>query len=164
MKACLDVHYHQQSASAAAVVFDDWAADKPAAEYVTAVTGGVEYRPGRFYLREFAPLLAVIECIAEPVEVFIIDGYCTLSAAGAPGLGAHLYAAMEQRAAVIGVAKSRYRGTDHAAEVIRGGSQRPLFVTSLGMPQRVAASRIASLAGRYRMPKLLKAVDRLARR
>jgi len=163
MKACLDVHYKEQAARAAAIVFDDWAAATPVVEYSAVVTESGQYEPGRFYLRELAPLLAVIQHIAEPIEVFIIDAYCYLSAHGTPGLGAHLYAAINERASVIGVAKNRFRDSDHAEELFRGGSNRALFVTSIGLPQKVAALKIASMAGRFRIPTLLKAADQLTR-
>jgi deoxyribonuclease V len=169
MKACLDVHYHEDRAHAAAIVFDCWDAPTGVAEYTALVTGSSEYEPGRFYRRELEPLLAVVGRIAEPVEVFVIDAYCTLSADGAPGLGAYLRAATDRRTAVdrrptvIGVAKNRFRGADHAYELYRGHSRRPLFVTALGMPLDEAAAGIAAMAGRYRIPTLLQAVDRLAR-
>lgn len=163
MKVCLDVHYCEQTASAAALIFEDWNASAPAAQYRALVPCSGEYEPGRFYLRELAPLLVVIERIVEPIEVLIIDAYCTLSADGAPGLGAHLFAAIGGEAAVVGVAKSRYRNTDHAEEILRGGSPRPLFITSLGLPKQEAATKIALMAGQHRIPTLLSVVDRLAR-
>ena len=163
MKVCLDVHCHERTASAAALVFDDWATSTPVARYRSLVPGCAKYEPGRFYQRELAPLLAVIECIVEPIEVLIIDAYCTLAADGTPGLGAHLFASTGEQAVVVGVAKSRLRNTDHAEEICRGVSRRPLFITSLGLPQPVAAEKIASMAGRHRIPTLLKLVDQLAR-
>ena len=164
MLACLDVHYGASRACAAAVVFSDWADSVPLRQYATQLAVSAAYEPGRFYLRELGPLLAVVELIREPIEVYIIDGYCQLSADGTPGLGTHLHAALEGGAAVIGVAKNRFRQSRHAAEILRGGSQRPLFVTAIGLPQTLAASRIATMAGRYRLPALIKAADRLARR
>ena len=161
--ACLDVHYREQTACAAAIVFDEWSAATSVAQYAMVVTGSGAYEPGRFYLRELAPLLAVIERIEEPVRLFIIDAYCYLSEDGAPGLGSYLYAALRERAAVVGVAKRRFGDTNHAEELYRGGSARALFVTSLGLPQQDAAAEVASMAGRFRIPTLLAAVDRLAR-
>ncbi len=122
-----------------------------------------EYEPGRFYLRELVPLLAVIEMIAEPIDTFIIDAYCYLSSDLASGLGSYLYRAMDQQASVVGVAKNRFKNSTHAEKVFRGGSRRALFVTSMGLSQKQAASKIASMAGSNRIPKLLKAVDQLAR-
>jgi deoxyribonuclease V len=133
MMACLDVHYKE------------------------------DYQPGQFYLRELSPLLAVIERIAEPVDTLIIDAYCYLSADYTPGLGAFLYSAIGRAASVIGVAKNRYKTTTHAEEVFRGGSSHALFVTSVGFSRKEAAAKIASMAGPYRIPALLKAVDQLAR-
>ena len=81
----------------------------------------------------------------------------------APGLGDYLYRSLPEHAVVIGVAKNRFRGTDHAVEVIRGDSKRPLFVSAIGIEYQAAANRIQSMAGRHREPTLLKAVDRLCR-
>jgi deoxyribonuclease V len=78
-------------------------------------------------------------------------------------LGACLYEAIGGGASIVGVAKSRYRDTSHAIELTRGVSKRPLFITAIGMDYGQAARHIASMAGDFRIPSLLKAVDRLAR-
>jgi hypothetical protein len=81
----------------------------------------------------------------------------------APGLGQHLYEALDRKAAIIGVAKNRYRDSQHAIEVCRGKSAKPLFVTSIGMTYDVAALHVKSMVGEFRIPSLLKQVDRLCR-
>ncbi|MCE9548135.1 MAG: endonuclease V, partial [Planctomycetia bacterium] len=121
MIACLDVHYDAHLAAAAAVVFDEWTANAAIAQYSTVVGGSGEYEPGKFYLRELAPLLAVIGQIGEPIDVLVIDAYCYLSDDKLPGLGMHLHAAINQRCSIIGVAKNRYQNSRHADEVLRGG-------------------------------------------
>ncbi len=70
---------------------------------------------------------------------------------------------MGRSANIIGVAKNRYRETTHAVELFRAGSVRPLYVTAVGLEYEVAAQRIASMAGKYRIPDLIKAADRLSR-
>lgn len=161
--ACLDVHYKDQTACAAAIVFDDWSVHTPIAGYSTAVIINSNYEPGQFYRRELKPLLAVIELIAEPIRLFIIDAYCYLFADRDPGLGTYLHDALNKEATIIGVAKNRYKESDHAEELFRGGSKRALFITSIGMPKKVAASRIASMPGGFRIPTIIKAADQLAR-
>jgi len=164
MIVCLDVHYFDNAAHSAAVCMERFASTYSSAQY-TAVTEDVgEYEAGKFYLRELPPLLKVIEKISEPIEGFVVDGYCHLSSEKTPGLGAHLLAALEDDVWVVGVAKNRFRDSDHAVELMRGGSSRPLFITSIGIDYDSAAERIAEMAGEFRMPKLLKEVDRLARR
>ena len=73
---------------------------------------------------------------------------------------------------VIGVAKNRFRSyvsgsADDPAfesiELLRGDSNRPLFVTAIGMAPRDAAALVRSMHGANRLPTLLKRVDRLCR-
>ena len=163
MIAALDVHYTETKSHAAAVIFDEWYSDEPIATHTATDTNVAEYEPGKFYMRELSPLLKVISQIQGVVDVYVIDGYCHLSHSFAPGLGVYLHDALESPAAIVGVAKNRYRNSDHAVEVFRGGSKRPLFVTSIGMEYGVAAEHIQSMAGEFRIPAMLKAVDRLAR-
>jgi len=64
---------------------------------------------------------------------------------------------------VIGVAKTAFRTATHAAQVRRGQSARPLFVTAAGMTTARAASLVADMAGPFRIPDALRVADRLAR-
>ncbi len=114
-------------------------------------------------MRELSPLLEVIRRIDRDVDTYVIDGYCSLSSAGAPGLGVHLDDALERSATIVGVAKSRFRQSRHAVEVLRGRSRRPLFVTAIGIDDQLAGRHVASMAGRFRFPDMLKAADRLSR-
>lgn len=163
MMVCLDAHYRGPIACAAAVVFDDWSAVKPTRWYSTIVKSDVGYEPGRFYLRELAPILTVIKQIMEPIHIFIIDGYCYLSEDFIPGLGSHLYSAIQESSSVIGVAKNRFKDSRHAEKLFRGDSSRALFITSLGLDPKIAASKIALMAGPYRIPLILKMADQFAR-
>lgn len=164
MIACLDVHYSESIARAAAVVFDDWLSTDSLATYATNFAQPNQYTPGSFYLRELGPLLAVVKQIREPIHTWIVDGYCYLSSSGEPGLGAHLQSAIGRQVdTFIGVAKNRYRGSSHAVEVRRATSQRPLFVTAIGIGCGLAAAHVASMAGEFRIPKMLKEVDQLSR-
>ena len=89
----------------------------------------------------------------------VIDGYVSLGG-GRPGLGAHLHA--ESNLAVVGIAKSRFLGSD-AIEVFRG-SKRALYVTAVGVPAAEAAEAVARMHGSHRLPTLVKRADSLARR
>lgn len=163
MIACFDVHYFRDTANAATILFQDWESPASISEYTATVPQSAEYEPGRFYLRELQPLLAVIRKIVEPVDTYVIDGYCHLSSDQAPGLGAYLKESLDHDVSIVGVAKNRYRNTNHAAELLRAQSSRPLFITAIGSDYEVAARQVASMAGEYRIPTLLKAVDRLSR-
>ena len=163
MIACLDVHYFRDKANAAAIVFYYWDSCESISQYTATIPLSADYEPGRFYLRELQPLLAVIQKIPQPIDVYVIDGYCHLSSVLAPGLGAYLKASLDSEASIVGVAKNRYRNTNHAVELQRGRSTRPLFVTAIGIANELAAQRVSSMAGEFRIPTLLKTVDHLSR-
>ena len=95
------------------------------------------------------------------LALIVVDGYVDLSPTGQPGLGAHVHA--EFGVPVVGVAKTVFRTAVHAAQVRRGRSARPLFVSSIGMERRDAARLVAQMAGPYRIPDALRLADRLAR-
>ncbi|MEZ6141897.1 MAG: endonuclease V [Zavarzinella sp.] len=163
MIACFDVQYFPDFARGAALLFHDWHDMEPHSSVVVEVEQYGEYEPGKFYQRELQPLLALLPQIPAEVSYFLIDAYCFLDAEGRPGLGSYLHSFLPEGAVTIGIAKNRYQKTIHAAEVIRGGSKRPLFVTSIGIDYLTAGKLIQQMAGEFRIPKMLKAVDHLAR-
>lgn len=162
MKVCLDVQYHPNHAIAAAVLFNDWADAVPTREVTVRVENIAPYQSGAFYKRELPCLLAALENISEPLEVVVIDGFVWLDATQKPGLGAHLYAVLEQKISVIGVAKTAFQGAP-ALEVWRGESKQALLVSSLGCDLNQAANLVQGMHGAYRLPTLLKRVDQVAR-
>ena len=163
MIACFDVHYDNGFANAAAIVFNQWADDNVVDKYVVRCNNVREYNAGSFYKRELEPLLKVIRQIDYPIQTFVIDAYCHLSDDCAPGLGAYLYQELPDNSNVIGVAKNRFRKSSHAIELLRGGSERPLFISSIGIEYQAAADHVQSMSGDHRIPTLLKMVDRLSR-
>jgi deoxyribonuclease V len=163
MIACVDVDYREAGAVAACVLFRDWPDERPTAEVVVPIGAVAPYEPGRFYRRELPCLLTVLGAVDERPRTVLIDGYVWLGDGHEPGLGAHLYEAMGQRAAVIGVAKTRFYRARPVAEVLRGASRSPLFVTAVGIDLAEAARRLGEMHGPYRIPTLLKRVDRLCR-
>lgn len=170
MIACFDVYYPPdessdtaRQANAAAILFEDWDTESIVDRIVVTCEDVGDYEAGRFYQRELKPLLTLVDQIQPPIDTLIIDAYCHLSSEGAPGLGAHLHEALPSAPIVIGVAKNRFRDTKHAIELLRGESQRPLFVTSIGIDYQLAADRIKSMRGNHRFPTLLKEVDSLSR-
>ena len=163
MIAAFDVHYTSTTAYAAAIVFPTWDSATPVTRHTAATSPVGEYEPGKFYMRELPPLLKVIRQLSGDVHTYVIDGYCHLSTDLKPGLGAYLHDALARPKTMVGVAKNPYRRSEHAEKVYRADSTRPLFVTAIGMEASVAAQHVQSMAGPYRIPDLLKAVDRLAR-
>ena len=95
--------------------------------------------------------------------VLIVDGYVSLGAEGRDGLGMHLFRALGEEIPVIGVAKTKFEGTPENAELLRGESKQPLYITAAGVSQDSAKAFIRWMDGPHRMPRLLTMVDRLAR-
>ena len=157
----VDVHYlHGGVARAAIVAAGERSFSRVTRTRTTTVRVGAPYRPGEFYLRELPALRSVIP-VSGDLALIVIDGYVDLDPSGRPGLGAHVHA--EFGTPVIGVAKTRFRTATHAAQVLRGHSSRPLYVTAAGMTVAEAARVVSEMAGQFRLPDALKLADRLAR-
>lgn len=168
MLACVDVDYRSDTTVAGCVLFRDWSDDTSAQQIVISQGPAAPYKPGEFYLRELPPILAVLQEVKVSLEAIIVDGYVWLDH-GRMGLGAHLYSALKSKVPVIGVAKNPWRNNDqqqgeHRAVVVtRGGSKRPLYVTSVGIEVVSAASLLGNMHGPFRIPTLLAAVNTLVK-
>ncbi len=161
MIVCVDVDYRGTEVVAAAVGSAAWTDARAAVEIVvTSDAPPVAYEPGRFYRRELPHLRSVLALVGSPIDAIIVDGYVWLGPE--MGLGAHLFDALGHATPVIGVAKTMFAGTA-AAEVSRGGSARPLYVTAAGIDESVAAAHVSAMHGEHRVPTLLRRVDQLAR-
>ena len=162
MKACLDVQYVETKACVAALIFEHWT-DKQPTDIITHIVEEVaEYEPGAFYKRELPCLLAILAAIPYELDCLIIDGNVHLEHEQ-PGLGAYLYAEIDEQIPVIGVAKNKFTRIGFHAEVFRGDSLKPLIITTVGMDLELAVEHIENMYGPYRIPALLKWVDRAAR-
>lgn len=158
----VDVHYLDDGGARAALVVAMDAAFTTLVEERTALVDQVaEYQPGRFYERELPALERVLSSTAR-LDLLIVDGYVDLDPDGRPGLGAHV-AGAGHAPIVLGIAKTRFRTATHAAEVLRGQSTRPLYVTASGMALDTAADLVREMAGDARLPDALRRVDQLAR-
>jgi deoxyribonuclease V len=159
--AAFDVHYMEDGrASAACVLFSDYSDPEPSAAYTLFVPQAADYLSGEFYRRELPCILGLLKQITKTPDQMVVDGYVMLG--NRPGLGEHLFRSFDGRISVIGVAKSKFKGSC-GAEVFRGGSIRPLYVTSAGVNEKKASERIMMMHGAHRIPTLLKRVDVLAR-
>lgn len=163
MIACVDVDYRAHEAVAACVLFENWTSIEGVQEVVAHVTDVADYQPGEFFRRELPCLLQVLAQVRQPLAWIVIDGYVWLNAQERPGLGAHLYDALHRQVPVVGVAKTAFRRSAFAVPVVRGASQRPLWVTAAGMDVQEAADGVRQMHGDYRLPALLQRVDRLCR-
>lgn len=177
MIACFDVAYSDPPkpiAVAACLVFESWTSSTSVAQYVSVSHEVADYVPGEFYKRELSPILGVLNQITESIDTFIVDGYVQLSSSKA-GLGQILFERLKSDSqnqepengstsiAVVGVAKKNFAENDVSVEICRGESDRPLFVTAIGMPIEDAAKKVKQMHGAFRMPTLLKQVDGLVR-
>ena len=164
MNLAIDVYYRDDTAIVAGITFSSWRVCKPNQELVIHVSKFGGYQPGQFYKRELPCMLELLKQIEPLPSCIVIDGYVYLGADKKPGLGKHLYDALNTQSAIIGVAKNRFGDTPIEAELIRGNSTRPLYITSVGINQVKAKQLISSMCGEYRLPTLLKRVDQLCRK
>ena len=169
MRCAVDVDYRSigrleparaTGVATACVTFAAWTDAAPATErVVVSTTPAAPYESGAFYRRELPYLLAILDGVA--ASVVIVDGHVWL-AGGRPGLGAHLHAALGGRAAVVGVAKRPFAGAA-AVPVVRGAGHNPLYVSAVGIDVLDAVAGLRAMHGPFRIPTLLKRVDRLCR-
>lgn len=158
-----DVAYGDDAAGVACVMADEWDARKWHTTAEKRVAFAPQpYQPGEFYRRELPPLLSLLDELDPLPRVLVIDGYVWLGE-GVPGLGARLFEACGRISPVIGVAKSRYRDDTWSAQVLRGASQRPVYVTAAGVELSEAAACIQRMHGTHRIPALLKKADAASR-
>ena len=162
MIACVDVDYRDVGAVAACVCFEEWGDGTSVLESAIEITDVEPYEPGQFYRRELPCILAVLKSLPDSPQVVIVDGYVWLGGQK-PGLGAHLYEAMDKPATVVGVAKTQFAGANPVELVMRGRSRNPLYVTAAGIDVADAASNIKAMHGPHRIPTMLKRVDQLCR-
>lgn len=158
--AAFDVHYLADSCAAAAVLFSDYSDAEPTATYAQVLPGAADYISGEFYIRELPCILTLLKQIRKAPDEMVVDGYVMLG--NRPGLGQHLFESFDGKIPVVGVAKSKFKGSS-GAEIFRGGSKYPLYVTSAGVDLQKASERIRTMHGDHRIPTLLKRVDLLAR-
>lgn len=161
MIACLDVDYRDDHAAVACLLFKNWTDEVETQQIIKRIDNVAPYVSGEFYKRELPCLLAVVEPITDVLDIIIIDGYVYLSA-DKKGLGGYLFDSLPRQIPIIGVAKTRFYEAPSVA-VMRGESQNPLFVTTAGIDTQTAGSHIAQMHGEFRLPTLLKKVDRLCR-
>ncbi len=159
----VDVYYHADQAMVAGVLFENWDDAEPTYELTTKVVGIAEYEPGQFYKRELPCILEILGQLDRLPDYIIVDGYVYLDRDRKPGLGHYLYNAIDRKATVIGVAKTRFQDVPTNTEIFRGESDRPLYVTAVGIDESQAKNSIERMHGKHRIPTLLKIVDKLTK-
>ncbi len=160
--ACLDVYYYENYARSCCIVGETGSGERTIARYCKVIRPIQAYMPGEFYKRELPCLLAVYKEIREEIDLIIVDGFVFLEK-GEKGLGAYLYAELDGKTPVIGVAKNYFRGVEEYAKLYRGQSNKPLYISCAGIKLCESTEIIQNLSGNYRIPDILKEVDRLTR-
>lgn len=165
MIAILDAAYGDGASAAACVVAAAWESPGSLGEYTHRDGPAADYKSGEFYRREMPLLLSVLNMLPRKPEIIVIDGYVWLGVEERKGLGAHLFEALGRASPVVGIAKTKFDGASYwAAEVRRGLSESPLFVTSAGMAMVEATAAVKGMHGAHRIPDLVGRVDQLARK
>jgi deoxyinosine 3'endonuclease (endonuclease V) len=164
----VDVHYEGELARAAGIAFAAWTDETERSSKVIERTVPADYKSGHFYERELPCILPIVRAFLDEgaIDCVIVDGYVDLGPER-PGLGRALFEALDRRVLVVGVAKTEFLAEEPSREpparaITRGESKSPIFVTSTGDVDE-AATRVRAMSGSYRIPALLKRVDRLSR-
>jgi deoxyribonuclease V len=156
-----DTYYFDNRAKTVCIAFETWESGAPAAIYTETLEGIADYVPGQFYKRELPCILSLLQQVPiTNIDAIVIDGYVYLDDEQLPGLGGHLYNALQGKIPVIGVAKSNF-ATLHKLKLrlLRGNSANPLYITAVGVNLQAAGQYITDMAGPYRIPTLLKTLD-----
>lgn len=165
MIVALDVHYKENTAKAVGALIQNWG-DAAAAQHVIRYIDSVEeYEPGAFYKRELPCIMEVLNQIdLSGISYIIVDGFVVLDDLGKPGLGAYVYESLTPKVPVIGVAKSNFhQNLKNVIPVLRGESNNPLYVTAIGIDLQQAADLVKSMHGEFRLPTVLKEMDRITK-
>lgn len=164
MILAVDVDYRGTTASVAGIAFQHWQDSEATGIYQSQVDNIADYVPGSFYKRELPCILTLLREHDLKPDVIVIDGYVYLDGKHQPGLGKHLYDALDGSTIIIGVAKKPFRDIGDDFALYRGNSNTPLYVTAEGIRQNDAYQAVQQMHGKYRNPTLLKQADRVCRR
>lgn len=164
MLAILDAAYGDEVSVGACVTAATWESADPLGEYTHRDGPAADYQPGEFYKREMPLLRSVLGMLPQAPDMIVIDGYVWLGVEDRKGLGAHLHEALGGKTAIVGIAKTKFHGASYwAADVRRGSSENPLYVTAVGIALEDAVAAVKRMHGDNRIPTLVGRVDRLAR-
>lgn len=163
MIIAIDVHYKDSTASSVALLFK-WEDDNPREVIHEELEGFDEYIPGEFYKRELPCVEALMKKIdTKNIDALIVDGH-VFTDNETYGLGGYAWEALNKEIPVIGVAKRSFHSNkDTVIEVYRGSSKNPLYVSAIGIEKEKAAELVQNMKGEYRIPTILKELDKLTK-
>ncbi|MEN2399011.1 endonuclease V [Flavobacterium sp. MC2016-06] len=165
MILAFDTYYFEDKAKTVCLEFKEWNEDKDFKIHSEIIENVEEYIPGEFYRRELPCILSLLDKIElANVEAIVVDGFVYLDDEKKFGLGAHLYEKLNKEIPVIGVAKTNFASIEKDKKsLIRGESQKPLYITAIGIEADEAFKKIERMHGEFRFPTLLKELDRLTK-
>ncbi|WPO79649.1 endonuclease V [Flavobacterium sp. KACC 22761] len=165
MILAFDTYYYDNKAKTVCLEFTEWNQEKDFKVHTEIIDNVSEYIPGEFYKRELPCILSLLNNIdLKSVSVIIVDGFVYLDDNKKYGLGGHLYEKLDKKIPIIGVAKTNFASIEKDKKpLFRGDSKKPLYVTSIGIDLEDAFQKIESMAGEFRIPTLLKEMDRLTK-
>jgi len=162
MILAFDTYYSGNKAKTVCACFKRWSDGVPNDLFSETLEGISDYEPGAFYKRELPCILSLLKKIPEEnIEYIVIDGFVFLDDRGKHGLGGYLFEALNRKIPVIGVAKSEFHNNrKNVRELLRGKSNKPLYISAIGVDLDKACSMIKSMKGESRIPTLLQILDR----
>ena len=165
MIVAFDTYYFDGKAKTVCLEFQEWNQSTDFKIHTEIIDNVSEYIPGEFYKRELPCILSLLDKIdLKKVEAIVVDGFVYLDDEKKYGLGGHLYEKLNQEIPIIGVAKTNFASIEKdKRSLLRGDSQKPLYVTAIGIELDDAFQKVESMAGEFRMPTLLKEMDRLTK-
>lgn len=163
MKLVVDVHYTDNNALCAGLLFEQWDSPIIAQKLLTYTDHVAAYEPGKFYKRELPCIINLLQEHKIIPELIIIDGYVFLDGDSKAGLGKYLYNYLKGETVIIGVAKKAFNTISSDYEIQRGNSTKPLYITAVDLRLERAKEAIVMMHGAYRIPTLLRQVDQLCR-
>lgn len=165
MILAFDTYYFDNKAKTVCLEFSEYNQEENFKVHTEIIENVEEYIPGEFYKRELPCIMNVLNQInLENIEVIIVDGFVYLDDNKKYGLGGHLYEKLNRQIPIIGVAKTNFASIEKDKKALyRGDSIKPLYITSIGIDLEEAFKNIESMHGEFRMPTLLKELDRLTK-
>jgi deoxyribonuclease V len=165
MILAFDTYYFDRKAKTVCLSFEDWTTHENVTIYTEILDNVDEYISGEFYKRELPCILSLLKKISiETIDLIIVDGFVYLDDENKFGLGAYLHIALDAKIPIIGVAKTNFASIEkNKVALRRGKSERPLFITAVGIDLDKATDLIKHMKGEYRIPNLLKHLDTLTK-
>lgn len=165
MILAFDTYYFDNKAKTVCLEFEDWNEDKNFKIHTEIIDNVAEYIPGEFYKRELPCIISLLNQMnLKNIEAIIVDGFVYLDDDKKYGLGGRLYEKLNNQIPIIGVAKTNFASVEKDKKaLLRGDSAKPLFITSIGIDLETAFQKVDSMSGKFRIPALLKELDRLTK-